>query len=74
MFAFFESPQRVYLLGSQLLVSGSAMLVIGALLAYVFDAYLSMGCLVLAHLLTLLGPIAIKLGYVMRLHAQFRLS
>ncbi len=73
MFAFFESPQRVYWLGNHLLVSGSAMLVIGALLAYVFDAYLAMGCLVLAHLLTLLGPIGIKLGYVMRLQAHSRL-
>ncbi|AYF86539.1 transmembrane sensor/regulator PpyR [Pseudomonas sp. JS3066] len=74
MFAFFESPQRVHKLSSHLLISGMAMLVIGALLAYGFDAYLSMGWLVLAHLLTILGPTSIKLGYVLRLQAQYRLK
>ncbi|WP_429214000.1 hypothetical protein [Metapseudomonas resinovorans] len=50
------------------------MLAIGVLLAYFLDAYLSNGALVLAHLLTMLGPTSIKIGYVLRLHALYRFN
>ncbi|VVO63004.1 hypothetical protein PS850_00912 [Pseudomonas fluorescens] len=73
MFTFFESPQRTLKLSSQLLVCGMAMLVIGALLAYGLSDELPIACLVLAHLLTILGPTSIKIGYVIRLQAQHRL-
>ncbi|MNY74774.1 hypothetical protein D3C86_2138810 [compost metagenome] len=48
-------------------------LIIGAVLAYGYDAYLSLPGLVMAHALTILGPTAIKLGYVMRLLSFNRL-
>ncbi|MGF6693978.1 hypothetical protein M2318_004062 [Metapseudomonas resinovorans] len=54
--------------------TGVAMLAIGVLLAYFLDAYLSNGALVLAHLLTMLGPTSIKIGYVLRLHALYRFN
>lgn len=67
MYAFFEDPQRVLRLSCVLLIGGLLALVSGAVLAYGFDEYLSLPSLVMAHALTILGPTAIKLGYVMRL-------
>ena len=57
-----------------LLVGGLAVLLTGVLLAYVVDAALCLPALLVAHLLTLLGPTFIKLGYVLRLHELHRLG
>jgi hypothetical protein len=73
MYAFFEDPYRVLRLSHVLLIGGSFALVIGAILAYGYDAYLSLPGLVMAHAMTILGPTAIKLGYVMRLLSFNRL-
>jgi hypothetical protein len=73
MYGFFENPYRVLKLSHVLLISGLFALVSGAVLAYGLDAYLSLPSLVMAHALTILGPTAIKLGYVMRLLAFNRL-
>ncbi|KQZ78913.1 MULTISPECIES: hypothetical protein [unclassified Pseudomonas] len=73
MYAFFEDPYRVLRLSHVLLIGGLFALLIGAVLAYGYDAYLSLPGLVMAHALTILGPTAIKLGYVMRLLSFNRL-
>lgn len=73
LYGFFESAQRVLKLSHVLLFGGLIMLVVGIVLAYWLDAYLRLGQLVAAHALTILGPTAIKLGYVMRLLSCNRL-
>ena len=73
MYIFFESPHRVLKLSHLLLIGRLVMLITGIFLAYDFDAYLSLPQLIGAHALTILGPTAIKLGYVMRLLAFNRL-
>ncbi|MCY1561253.1 hypothetical protein D9M68_984820 [compost metagenome] len=74
MFDFLETPCQALKLSTQVLASGVAMLLVGILLAYVLDAHLSMPALLVAHLMTILGPTAIKLGYVLRLHTLRRLN
>ncbi|WP_417663316.1 transmembrane sensor/regulator PpyR [Pseudomonas sp.] len=74
MFAFFESPRRALRLSSYLLFCGMTMLVVGVLLAYGLSAYLSITILVVAHLMTILGPTLLKLGYVLRLQTHYRLK
>ncbi|QRY78249.1 transmembrane sensor/regulator PpyR [Pseudomonas sp. PDNC002] len=69
MSTVFENVQRLRRISSRLLVGGSLTLMAGGLLAYGGDAYLSMRELLAAHLMTILGPAAIKLGYVLRLQA-----
>jgi hypothetical protein len=73
MFGFFDNPHRVLKLSHLLLVGGLFMLIAGIMLAYGLDAYLNLPQLVCAHALTILGPTAIKLGYVMRLLSLNRL-
>lgn len=73
MFDFFDNPQHVLKLSHLLLVGGLLMLIAGIILAYGLDAYLNLPQLVCAHALTILGPTAIKLGYVMRLLSFNRL-
>ncbi|VVN32821.1 hypothetical protein PS662_04976 [Pseudomonas fluorescens] len=73
MYDFFDNPLRVLRLSHVLLLGGLVMLLVGIILAYGCDAYLSLPQLVGAHAMTILGPTAIKLGYVMRLLAFNRL-
>lgn len=73
MYDFFEHPSRVLKLSHALLIGGLVALVVGAVLAYGLDQYLSLPCVVVAHAMTILGPTAIKLGYVMRLLTLNRL-
>jgi hypothetical protein len=73
MYDFFEDSHRVLKLSHVLLIGGLGMLMAGILLAYVFDARLTLPALVGAHGMTILGPTAIKLGYVMRLIAHNRI-
>jgi len=73
MYSFFENPIRVLKLSHVLLIGGLLMLLVGIILAYFCDAYLTLPALVGSHAMTILGPTAIKLGYVMRLLAFNRL-
>ncbi|WP_085649145.1 MULTISPECIES: transmembrane sensor/regulator PpyR [unclassified Pseudomonas] len=73
MYDFFEDSYRVLKLSHLLLIGGLVMLIVGIFLAYVFDAHLNLPTLVGAHGMTILGPTAIKLGYVMRLIAYNRI-
>jgi hypothetical protein len=73
MYDFFEHPDRLLKLSHVLLIGGLVALLVGAILAYGLDQYLSLPGLVVAHAMTILGPTAIKLGYVMRLVAFNRL-
>lgn len=56
-----------------LLIGELFILIVRIILAYFLDAYLSLSALVGAHALTILGPSAIKLGYVAPLLAFHRL-
>lgn len=73
MYGFFEDPYRVLTLSHVMLIGGLIALAAGAILAYGLDQYLSLPSLVMAHAMTILGPTAIKLGYVMRLLTLNRL-
>ncbi len=73
MYGFFDNHYRVLKLSHLLLSGGLVMLLIGIVLAYFCDAFLTLPALVGAHAMTILGPTAIKLGYVMRLLAFNRL-
>lgn len=74
MLSLFDNPRRLLKLASVLLIGGLLMLLIGVVLAYVLDAGLSIPLLLVAHLMSILGPTLIKLGYVLRLHALNRLD
>lgn len=66
----FDCPQRLLRLSNQLLAFGGAALLLGILGAYGWAEQLSMGTLIGAHSLTILGPTLLKVGYVMRLLAE----
>jgi hypothetical protein len=53
-----------------MLLAGVLLLLSGLLGAYGLEAQLSMGSLVTAHALTIIGPGLLKLGYVLRLAAK----
>lgn len=75
MFALLKDARRALTLSTLTVLGGVIMLVIGSVVAYgVEESRLSIANLLMAHLLTLLGPTAIKLGYVLRLHALRRLG
>ena len=73
MLTFFESPLNVLHLSSKVLVAGLVMLLAGICGAYLYDGHMPIALLVAMHALTILGPTLIKIGYVMRLLAQYRL-
>ena len=73
MFAYFSNPQNVLHLSSKVLVAGLVMLLAGIYGAYLYDGHMPIALLVAMHALTILGPTLIKIGYVMRLLAQYRL-
>lgn len=74
MFNFFSNPQNVLRLSNHVLGAGLAMLLVGIYGAYLYDGHLSIVVLVSMHALTILGPTLLKIGYVMRLLSQYRLS
>jgi hypothetical protein len=74
MFNFFSNPQNVLDLSSRVLGAGMAMLLAGIYGAYLYDGHLSIVVLVAMHAMTILGPTLLKIGYVMRLLSQYRLS
>jgi hypothetical protein len=53
---------------------GALLLLLGIAGAYVFDDHLLLGAVVASHALVILGPTALKIGYVMRLLAQRQLA
>lgn len=56
-----------------LLSCGTVLLAAGVVLAYGMEQCLSLHSLLIAHAMTILGPTAIKLGYVGRLCSINRL-
>ncbi|HEF4760656.1 TPA: transmembrane sensor/regulator PpyR [Pseudomonas putida] len=74
MFHFFSKPQNVLHLSSRVLVMGLAMLLAGIYGAYLYGGHLSIPAQVSLHAMTIVGPTLLKIGYVMRLLAQHRLS
>lgn len=74
MFDFFFCAQKVLNLSSKILWAGSLMLLVGVVGAYGFESRLGLVTLVILHSLVILGPTLLKIGYVMRLLAQYRLS
>lgn len=68
-----ESPLNVFNLANNLILAGVAILVVGVLGAYGFDRHIGLGWVVGSHMLTIVGPSLVKLGYVMRLSTQGRL-
>ncbi|PVZ61958.1 transmembrane sensor/regulator PpyR [Pseudomonas sp. B1(2018)] len=71
---FFSNPQNVLQLSSRVLGAGLAMLLAGIYGAYLYGGQLSIVVLVSLHAMTILGPTLLKIGYVMRLLSQYRLS
>ncbi len=74
MFAYLSSPKNVLHISNQLLVGGLVLLIVGLFIAYGYEGRLSLPTLVGAHAGVILGPTAIKIGYVMRLIAQYTVS
>jgi hypothetical protein len=74
MFNFFSNPRNVLQLSSRVLGAGLAMLLAGIYGAYLYDGHLSIIVLVSLHAMTIIGPTLLKIGYVMRLFSQSRLS
>ncbi|WP_322618275.1 transmembrane sensor/regulator PpyR [Pseudomonas sp. BIC9C] len=74
MFNFFSNPQNVLELSSRVLGAGLTMLLAGIYGAYLYDGHLSIVVLVAMHAMTIVGPTLLKIGYVMRLLSQYRLS
>ncbi|MCQ4349037.1 hypothetical protein NGA35_16725 [Pseudomonas stutzeri] len=68
-----ESPSKVFNLANNLVVSGVVILLVGVLGAYCFDEAIGLGLVVGSHMLTIVGPSLVKLGYVMRLSVQDKL-
>ncbi len=69
-----ESPSKVFNLANNLVVSGVVILLVGVLGAYCFDEAIGLGLVVGSHMLTIVGPSLVKLGYVMRLSVQDKLA
>ncbi|MCY1285805.1 hypothetical protein D9M68_409010 [compost metagenome] len=69
----FGCPLQVLRISTHLLLAGSVLLVLGVVAAYGFERALSIPQLVLAHSSVILGPTLLKVGYVMRLLAQYNL-
>lgn len=74
MFDFFSHPQNVLHLSNRVLGTGLAMLLAGIYGAYLYNGHLPIVALVAMHAMTIIGPTLLKVGYVMRLLAQHRLS
>nr|WP_315446551.1 transmembrane sensor/regulator PpyR [uncultured Pseudomonas sp.] len=72
MFTFFESPLNVLHLSSKVLVAGLIVLLAGIYGAYLYQGNMPIAPLVAMHAMTILGPTLLKIGYVMRLLAQYQ--
>lgn len=74
MFDFFNNPLNVLHLSSKVLGAGLVMLFAGIYGAYLYDGHMPIALLVSMHAMTIIGPTLLKIGYVMRLLAQYRLA
>ncbi|MEN0108830.1 MAG: transmembrane sensor/regulator PpyR [Pseudomonas sp.] len=73
MFTYLSSPKNVLHVSNQLLIGGLVLLLVGVFVAYGYEGSLSLPTLVAAHAGVILGPTALKIGYVMRLIAHYNL-
>lgn len=73
MLALLSCPQRLLRLSTSLLLAGVLLLSSGVAAAYGGILRLTIGELIGAHVVIVLGPTLFKLGYVMRLAAQEKL-
>lgn len=67
-------PHRLLIVANLSMAIGLVLLVLGVAGAYVFDRQLTLGAVVGCHALVILGPTALKIGYVIRLLAQRQLT
>ena len=74
MFDFFNNPLNVLHLSSKVLGAGLVMLFAGIYGAYLYDGHMPIALLVTMHAMTIIGPTLLKIGYVMRQLAQYRLA
>ncbi|MDR6915728.1 hypothetical protein J2X66_002596 [Pseudomonas sp. 3296] len=74
MFGFLNNPLHVLYLSSKVLGAGLVMLFAGIYGAYLYDGHMPIALLVVMHAMTIIGPTLLKIGYVMRLLAQYRLA
>jgi len=65
---------RLLLFANLSMALGVLLLLLGIAGAYVVDDQLQLGAVVASHALVILGPTALKIGYVMRLVAQRQLA
>ncbi|MEL7558258.1 hypothetical protein AAGW23_05300 [Stutzerimonas chloritidismutans] len=65
---------RLLLFANLSMALGVLLLLLGIAGAYVVDDHLQLGAVVASHALVILGPTALKIGYVMRLLAQRQLA
>lgn len=68
------NPHRLLAAANQAMLLGMLLLVLGIAGAYLFDKHLALGAVVMSHALVILGPTALKIGYVMRLLAQRQIT
>lgn len=73
MLRYFDDPYRTHALGDALLILGLVLLGAGVMGGYVIDGRLTLAAQVFAHVLVILGPTLVKIGYVMRIDARHRL-
>ncbi|TFH87683.1 hypothetical protein EQG41_06290 [Billgrantia azerbaijanica] len=73
MLRYFDDPYRTHALGDALLILGLVLLGAGVMGGYVIDDRLSLATQVLTHILVIVGPTLVKIGYVMRINARHRL-
>ena len=67
-------PHQLLNLGNLLMIGGVLILLIGICGAYLLDQHLPLGTIIASHALVILGPTALKIGYVVRLLAQRQAS
>lgn len=69
-----HDPHRLLIIANLCMAIGLVLLLFGVAGAYLFDRHLALGAVVGCHALVILGPTALKIGYVMRLLAQRQLT
>lgn len=69
-----HDPHRLLIIANLSMAIGLILLLLGIAGAYLFDRHLALGAVVGCHALVILGPTALKIGYVMRLLAQRQLT
>lgn len=74
MITLFSDACRTHQLGNMTMMVGLLLLASGVLGGYVLDSYLGLLSQVSAHVLVIIGPTLIKIGYVMRINARHRLQ